>query len=155
MVETADDLAGQNGLLISPKMYRQFIKPCHAALNQAIREKTGAKILYHSCGAVMPLIDDLIEVGVQILNPIQPLPGYMNPEELQLRYGDQLIFHGGLDVQTLLPEGSLAEVQAHVHRYLDILGGNGYIMAPTNSVQLGTPPENIVAAYEALKDYRL
>lgn len=155
VVETADDLAGQNGLLISPKMYRQFIKPRHAALNQAIREKTGAKILYHSCGAVMPLIDDLIEVGVQILNPIQPLPGYMDPEELCSQYGDQLIFHGGLDVQTLLPEGSPIEVHAHVHHYLDILGTNGYIMAPANSVQPGTPPENIFSAYEALKEYRL
>ena len=153
MVETADDLAGQNGLLISPKMYREFIKPRHTALNQAIRTKTNAKILYHSCGAVLPLIEDLIEAGVQILNPIQPLPGKMNPEVLREKYGDRLIFHGGLDVQTLLPEGSPSDVATLVHNYLEILGPERYIMAPANSIQPGTPPENIAAAYETVKKY--
>ncbi|HEY63286.1 MAG TPA: uroporphyrinogen decarboxylase [Caldilineae bacterium] len=153
IVETADDLGGQTGLLISPRMYRELIKPRHAALNAAIRKRTQAKILYHSCGAIMPLIDDLIEIGVDILNPIQPLPGLMDPEELRTRYGDRLIFHGGLDVQSLLPAGSLDAVRAHVRRYLDVLGPERYIMAPANTVQPGTPPENIVAAYEAARDY--
>lgn len=150
IVETADDLAGQKNLLISPDMYRKFIKPRHAALNQAIREKTDAKILYHSCGAVMPLIDDLVEVGVNILNPIQPLPGLMDPEELKKRYGNKLIFHGGLDVQTLLPSGSPDQIQEHVRHYYEVLGSESYIMAPANSVQPDTPPENIVAAFDAV-----
>jgi uroporphyrinogen decarboxylase len=153
IVETADDLGGQNGLLISPQMYRQLIKPRHAALNAAIRERTNARILYHSCGAIEPLIDDLIEIGVDILNPIQPLPGHMDPKTLRIRYGDRLVFHGGLDVQRLLLHGSPGEVQDHVRRYLDILGPERYIMAPANSVQPGTPPENLVAAYEAVREY--
>lgn len=148
IVETADDLASQTNLLISKKMYQKMIKPRHAALNQAIREKTKAKILYHSCGAVMPLIDDLIEIGVQILNPIQPLPGLMDPEELKTRFGTKLIFHGGLDVQTLLPFGSPQQIREHLKHYYDVFGTDGYIMAPANSVQPGTPPENLVAAYE-------
>ncbi len=152
IVETADDLAGQSNLLISPKMYRELIKPRHAELNGAIRKKTQARIFYHSCGAVMPLIDDLIEIGVDILNPIQPLSGLMNPEVLKKRYGDRLIFHGGLDVQKLLLEGTPEDVRKHVHRYFDELGPERYIMAPANSVQPGTPPTNLVAAYEATMD---
>ena len=153
MVEIADDLGGQTGLLISPRMYRDLIKPCHAALNAAIRSRTRAKILYHSCGAIMPLIDDLIDIGVDVLNPIQPLPGLMDPEDLRARYGERLIFHGGLDVQSLLIGGTADQVRAHVRHYLDVLGPERYIVAPANSVQPGTPPENIVAAYEAARNY--
>jgi uroporphyrinogen decarboxylase len=133
-------------------MYRQIIKPRHAALNAAIRAKTRARILYHSCGAIMSLIEDLIEIGVDILNPIQPLPGLMEPEELRIRFGDSL-YHGGLDVQNLLLQGTPKSVRQHVNRYLDALGPEGYIMAPANSVQPGTPPENLVAAYEAVRQY--
>ena len=153
LVGTADDLGGQSGLIISPRMYRELIKPRHAVLNAAIRSRTGARILYHSCGAIMPVIDDLVEIGVDVLNPIQPLPGLMDPEELKKRYGGCLIFHGGLDVQSLLPAGTPDQVRAHVRRYLDVLGPERYIVAPANSVQPGTPPENLVAAYEAARDY--
>ncbi|MCZ7542987.1 MAG: uroporphyrinogen decarboxylase family protein [Anaerolineae bacterium] len=148
MVETADDLGGQDGLLISPQMYRDLVKPRHAALNEALRARTNARIFYHSCGAIMGLIDDLIEIGVQVLNPIQPLPGHMDPEALRRRYGDRLVFHGGLDVQTVLPDGAPDDVRRHVRRYLDALGPERYIMAPANSVQPGTPPENIIAAFD-------
>jgi uroporphyrinogen decarboxylase len=153
IAETADDLAGQRGLLISPRMYRDLIKPRHAALNATIRSRTKARILYHSCGAITPLIEDLIDLGVDILNPVQPLPGLMDPGALKARYGQALIFHGGLDVQSLLPNGSPEQVRAHVRRYLDVLGPESYIMAPANSVQPGTPPENLVAAYEAVCAY--
>jgi uroporphyrinogen decarboxylase len=136
-------------------MYRDLIKPRHAALITAIRRRTPAKIFYHSCGALMPLIDDLIDTGVDILNPIQPLPGLMDPEALKARYGDRLIFHGGLDVQSLLPCGTPDQVRDHVNHYLDALGPERYIMAPANSVQPGTPPENLVAAYETACNYRL
>lgn len=149
IVETADDLGGQSGPLISPKMYRELIKPHHATLNEAIRSRTRARILYHSCGAIMPLIDDLIEIGVDILNPIQPLPGLMDPETLQRRYGDRLLFHGGLDVQKLLLTGTPGQVRQHVQRYLAAFGRGRYIMAPANTVLPGTPPENLVAAYQA------
>jgi len=153
LVGTADDLGGQSGLIISPRMYRELIKPRHATLNAAIRSRTRARILYHSCGAIMPVIDDLIEIGVDVLNPIQPLPGLMDPEELKRRYGGRLVFHGGLDVQSLLLTGTPAQVRAHVRRYLEVLGPERYIVAPANSVQPGTPPENLVAAYDEARDY--
>lgn len=153
IVETADDLAGQENMLISPQMYRDMIKPRHRALNSAIREKTQAKILYHTCGAVMQLIPDLIDVGVEILNPIQPLPGLMDPEELKRKFSDNLIFHGGLDVQRLLPDGAPEQVRDHVTHYYDVLGIERYIMAPANTVQPGTPPQNLVAAYETAQLY--
>jgi uroporphyrinogen decarboxylase len=153
IVETADDLGGQNGPLISPGTYRQMIKPHHAALFSAIRQRCQARILYHSCGAILPLIDDLIEIGVDILNPIQPLPGRMDPETLRQRFGDRLIFHGGLDVQNLLLKGTPDQVRMHVRRYLEILRAERYIMAPANSVQPGTPPENLIAAYEAAREF--
>ncbi|RPI80580.1 MAG: uroporphyrinogen decarboxylase, partial [Chloroflexi bacterium] len=153
MVETADDLGGQNNPLISPRMYRRMIKPYHAALNAAIREKTRAPILYHSCGAILPLIDDLVEIGVNILNPIQPLPGQMDPETLQKRYGSRLLFHGGLDVQSLLMRGTTDQVREHVQRYLKTLGMHRYIMAPANTVLPGFRPENLVAAYETAHNF--
>jgi uroporphyrinogen decarboxylase len=153
IVETADDLGGQVGLLISPEMYRVLVKPRHARLNEFIRRRTQAKILFHTCGAVMPLVDDLIEIGVEILNPIQPLPGLMEPEMLKKRYGDRLLFHGGLDVQSLLLSGTPTQVRQHVLRYQEVLGTDRYIMAPANTVQPGTPPENIIAAYQAALDH--
>jgi uroporphyrinogen decarboxylase len=148
IVETADDLAGQKGLLISPQMFRDLIKPRQAALNATIREKTRAKIFYHSCGAVIPLVEDLIEVGVDILNPIQPLEGLMDVEQLSDQFGRKLIFHGGLDVQHLLPSASIEEINTQVRRNYRVLGKAGYIMAPANTIPPGTPPENILAAYE-------
>jgi uroporphyrinogen decarboxylase len=151
IVETADDLGSQQGLLISPKMYREVIKPRHAALNAAIRQKTRARILYHSCGAILPLIPDLIEAGVEILNPIQPIAGLLEPEALKLRFENRLIFHGGLDVQRLLLSGAPEEVRQHVRRYVSVLGAGNYIMAPSNSIQPGTPPENIAAAYDEIQ----
>lgn len=153
MVETADDLGGQGGLLISPRMYRELVKPRHAELNATIRSRTRAKIFYHSCGAMLPLIDDLVEIGVDVLNPIQPLPGLMDPDVLVQRFGKRLVFHGGLDVQVLLPRGTRQQIQDHVRHYLDVIGPQRYIMAPANSVQPGTPPENLVEAYRAAKDY--
>lgn len=153
IVETADDLGSQNGLLISPKMYREMIKPFHVRLNTAIRERTNAKIFFHSCGAIMPLIDDIIETGVDILNPIQPIKGKMDPRILKRRFGSRLVFHGGLDVQELLLHATPKEVAETVNYYYDTLGIDHFIMAPANSVQPGTPPENIVAAYQAAKNF--
>lgn len=110
-----------------------------------------AKTFYHSCGALMPLIDDLIEIGVQILNPIQPLPGLMDPEALIKRYRGQLVFHGGLDVQTLLVKGTPMKVFAHVRNCFDVLEVDHYIMTPANSVQPGAPPQNLVAAFDTAR----
>ncbi len=153
IVGTADDVAGQKNPIISPQMYHDLIKPRHTALIAAIRRYTKAKIFYHSDGALLPLLDDLIDTDIDILNPIQPLPE-MAPETLKARYGDRLIFHGGLDVQTLLPTGTPQQVRQHVKHYLDVLGSARYIMAPANTVQPDTSPENIIAAYQIIRDYQ-
>ena len=153
IVETADDLGSQKGMLISPRMYRELIKPYHRKLNLAIRKKTKAKILFHSCGAVMPVIEDLIEIGVDILNPIQPIEGKMDPCILNERFNGRLIFHGGLDVQKLLLYGTTEDVEEHVKKYYAALGPENYIMAPANSIQPGTPPENVIAAYQAAREF--
>jgi uroporphyrinogen decarboxylase len=149
IVETADDLGSQKSLLISPVLYRNFIKPFHSQLNQAIKKNTNAKILFHTCGAVMPLIEDFIEIGVDILNPIQPIKGLMEPGELRSKFGDRIIFHGGLDVQDLLINNTQEEIKSHVLKYFNILGFDRYIMAPTNTIQPNTPPENVLAAYRS------
>jgi len=152
-VETADDLGGQIGPLISPKLYRSMIKPFHAKLFETIHKHSKAKVFYHTCGAVMPLIDDLIDIGVDILNPIQPLPK-MAPEELHARWGDRLIFHGGLDVQHLLPMGTPKDIRQEVRHYLDVFSPKRFILSPANTILPGTPPKNIVAAFKAAKNYR-
>ena len=153
VVETYDDLGAQTGPLISPRLYREIVKPAHARLFAAIHARTRAKIFFHSCGAVMPFIDDMVEIGVDILNPIQPLPGLMDPEELKTRWGERLVFHGGLDVQQLLYQGTPGEVGAFIRRYLDVLGPERYIMSPTCPVLPGTPAENVAAAFDAAASY--
>jgi uroporphyrinogen decarboxylase len=93
-------------------------------------------------------MEDLIENGADILNPIQPLPGLMDPEILGERFGDRLIFHGGLDVQSLLINGTPGEIREHVQHYLEVLGPERHILAPANTVLPATPAENLLAAYE-------
>ena len=155
VVETYDDLGGQTGPLISPRLYRRIVKPAHGRLFAAVHAKTKAKLFYHSCGAIKPLVDDLIEIGVDILNPIQPLPELMDPEELSARWGDRLIFHGGLDVQKLLYNGTPDQVRVSACRYLDTLGPERYIMSPTCPILPGTPPENLVAAFGVAENYTM
>ncbi len=149
MVGLADDIGTQVGPLLAPHSYREMLFPYHKRLVEFIRERTSAKIFYHSCGNVEDLIDDLLDSGIDILNPIQPLQLGMEPETLRRRWGNRLVFHGGLDVQQLLPFGNPAAVREHVHRYYDALGEERYVMAPANTILPGTPPENIVAAFDA------
>ena len=150
IVETADDLAGQRGTLISPQMYREIIKPRHAELNRAIRESTQARILYHSCGAVMPLIDDLIEIGVDILNPIQVAAKDMETDRLKAEFGNEICFWGAIDTQHVLPFGDKQAVEEEVKkRIADLAPGGGYILAPSHNIQAGVPPENVVCMYDS------
>jgi uroporphyrinogen decarboxylase len=114
MVRTGDDLGSQTGLLISPALYRKFIKPRHKRLFDFIHSRTEAKIYLHSDGAIEPLIDDLIEIGLDILNPVQPLASGMDSHALKKKYGDRLCFHGGIDIQKVLPHGSPQDVDEEV-----------------------------------------
>jgi len=155
MVRTGDDLGSQIGPLISQTLYRKFIKPRHKKLFDFIHSRTEAKIYFHSDGAIEPLINDLIEIGVDVLNPIQPLARGMDPSALKKKYGDRLCFHGGIDIQKVLPYGSPQDISEEVKKRIgDLAPGGGYILAPAHNIQVDTPPQNIIALYEAAKKYR-
>ncbi len=142
------DLGSQRGPLISLGMFRTFVAPYLRSMVERIHA-LGAKVMYHTCGLVRPFIPDLIALGVDVLDPIQPVGPDMSPERLKADFGHRLAFHGGIDIQTLLPFGTPREVAAEARRYCDVLGeGGGYILAPSHLFQPDVPPENILAVYD-------
>lgn len=155
MIETADDLGQQYNSMISPESYREMIKPYHKSLLQFIKEKAPhAKIFMHSCGSVHNLLPDMIDAGVEVLNPIQPTARNMEAWRLKRDFGNDLSFHGGIDVVEVLPKHSESEVKDFVRNTISILGkGGGYILAPSHNIQDDTPPQNVVAMYEAGLEY--
>lgn len=153
IVALGDDLGMQTGPLISPKLYRRLIKPRHKELYDFIHSHTEAKIMHHTCGSVFPFVQDLIDVGVDILNPIQTSARGMDPAALKREFGERLVFHGGIDVQQILPFATPERVREEVKRIVAILGqGGGYVLAPSHNIQADVPPENIVAMYEAIQE---
>ncbi|MEI6916500.1 MAG: uroporphyrinogen decarboxylase family protein [Armatimonadota bacterium] len=153
---TADDLSGQFAPLISPEIYRKMIKPRWARIISLIKSKTDAKIFYHTCGAVNEFIPDLIEIGMDILNPVQVASAGMDSAELKRKYGDKLTFWGGgCDTQNVLPFGTLSDVRLEVERRIrDFAPGGGFVFNPVHNIQPGVPAENIVALFVAAKAYR-
>lgn len=155
MVYTYDDVGMQNGLLVSPRMWRRYILPRHQRLNAAIRAAAHpVKIMYHSCGAVYPLIGPFVEeMGIDVLNPLQPRAAGMDMARIKVEFGDRLSFHGGVDIQKTLPHGTPEEVQAEVRERCRILGRDGgYICTSAHYIQADTPVENIVAMYTAPRE---
>jgi uroporphyrinogen decarboxylase len=150
-----DDVGGQNGWLISPDLYRKMIKPKQRRLLEAIKRKTNAKVYYHSCGAVYDLIPDLIELGFDILNPVQVSARGMDTKRLKEEYGRDIVFWGGgVDTQHVLPFGKPEEVEDEVKRRIDDLApGGGFVFAAVHNIQALVPPENIVAAFETALEY--
>ena len=150
---TADDIAGQNGLLVSPELWRRFIMPCHVELNRVIHE-FGAKVVYHSDGAVTRAVPWLIEMGIDVLQALQFDAADMDPASLKRDFGDRLCFEGGVSVQKTLPFGTADHVRAEVCHLISTLGeSGGYILGPSHVIQAGTPPENIVAMFDAALSY--
>ncbi|MBN1135020.1 MAG: hypothetical protein JXM73_00445 [Anaerolineae bacterium] len=150
MVYTYDDVGIQGGLLMSARMWRKYILPRHQRLNAAIRSaRYPVKIIYHSCGAVYPLIGPFVdEMGIDVLNPLQPRAAGMDMARIKAEFGDRLSFHGGVDIQHTLPHGAPAEVQAEVRERCAQLGrGGGYICTSAHYIQADTPLKNIVAMY--------
>ncbi len=146
---TADDIAGQNGLLMSLDMWQEHLKPYHVRLNNAIHEQ-GSKVIYHSDGAVMEAVPGLIDAGIDVLQALQFDARGMDPRKLKDRYGDRLCFEGGVSVQKTLPFGTVEDVRREVMERKLVLGRNGgYILGPSHTIQDGTPPENIVALFDA------
>lgn len=152
IIKIGDDLGTQASLMISPRMYRRILKPIHADFIQFIKERTKAKVFFHTDGDVFDLIPDFIEIGVDILNPIQTSAGKMaNLAELKSRFGKNLTFCGAVDTHYYLPSGKPGEVRAEVKRVIEILGsGGGYMLAPVHTIMTEVPPENILAMVDAV-----
>jgi len=153
LIFTADDIAGQEGLLMSLDMWSEFIKPYHMQLNQTIHE-FGARVIYHSDGAVMDAVPGLIDMGIDILQALQFDARGMDAAIMKEEYGDRLCFEGGISVQQTLPFGTPEDVRDEVESRIDVLGrGGGYILGPSHAIQAGTPPENIVALFDTAAAY--
>jgi uroporphyrinogen decarboxylase len=150
IVYTYDDIATQKSLIMSPAMWRKFIFPHHQRLNQVIKSHH-LKILYHSCGAVYPLIPPLVdELGIDVLNPLQPRAAQMDMQKIKSEFGQKLAFHGGIDLQQTMSRGTCQEVQAEVASRVSVLGKNGgYICTTAHYIQADTPLENVIALYTA------
>ena len=158
IVKFADDLGAQNSLLMSPETYRARIKPYQAALYGYVKEKYKKKILLHSCGAIRPIIGDLIEIGVDALNPVQISADNMDPESLKREFGDKITFWGGgVDTQQVLGVATPEEVRANVRHNMSIFKQNGgYVFTQVHNIQPNVPIDNILAmveAYRELADY--
>jgi uroporphyrinogen decarboxylase len=155
IVFLADDLGAQDGPLFSPSVYRRFFKPRLAETVRFLRQRTPARVFLHSCGAIYPFIPDLIDMGVDILNPVQvSASGMGDTARLKREFGKDLTFWGAIDTQYLLPFGSPEEVRRDVLRRLKELSpGGGYVAAAVHNIQDGTPPQNIVAMVDAIREF--
>lgn len=155
IIKIGDDLGTQESLMISPKMYREILKPVHADFISFIKARTKAKIFFHSDGDVAPLIEDFIEMGVDILNPIQTSAGSMSDlPSLKKRFGSNIVFCGGIDTHRVLPFGTTEEVRQEVRRVMQILGpGGGCMIGAVHTVMNDVPPENVLAMVDAVEEF--
>jgi uroporphyrinogen decarboxylase len=152
--QLADDLAMQNGPYMSPQLYREMIKPYQVELFRFVKQLTPAKIYYHSCGSVTRLLDDLIDVGVDILNPVQISADGMETDQLKQRFGNKLSFWGAMDTTEILPNGTADNVRNEVRRIIhDLAPEGGFVLASVHNLQPDIPPENILAMFEAASQY--
>lgn len=149
------DFGTQNGELISPAIFRQLYKPYYQRVNDWIHENTPWKTFYHCCGSVVNLLDDFVEMGVDILNPVQLSAKGMDMHMLKEKYGQKLTFWGGgVDTQKTLPFGTPEQVRQQVRERLEVLSaGGGFIFNPIHNVVGGTPVENLIAMYETVKAF--
>ena len=158
---SGEDLGMQNGLLFSPKVIRELLLPplrrrWGAVCECLDRVNPSAKIMLHSCGAIRAFIPQLIEAGIDVLDPVQPMARGMEPAGLKADFGDRLVFHGGIDVQHLLPRGTPEEIARQVRQCLNDFQAHrgGYILAPSHNVQADVPPENLLAMIESAKNWK-
>jgi len=152
---TGDDLGSQDATLMSPEAYRRLIKPHEAEVLAAIHANSRAKIFFHSCGNIHAVIGDLIEIGVDLLNPVQVSAGPMrDTARLKKEFGKRLSFCGAIDTRNVLPHGTTDEVRAEVRRRIrDLAPGGGYIASAVHCIQPDVPPENVVAMCEAVREF--
>ena len=155
VVIEADDMAGQDRMLISPDIYRRLIKPRHAQIHAFIKKQAPVKLWFHSCGAIRPVIGDLIETGIDILNPVQKSAAGMDLVELKREFGKDLSFWGGgVDTQRVFGNGTPQQVRDDVKRSIDALApGGGFVFATVHNTQANVPPENFMAMWETLQKH--
>jgi len=156
VVAQFDDYGTQRSQLISPRMFRQQLKPRLEILFERVKQLApGARRLFHSCGNVRPLLPDFIEMGVEILNPVHIRAAGMEPAALKRDFGDELVFWGGgVDTQGVLPTGTPQEVKDDVRRNIEALApGGGFVFNTVHNIQADVPPQNIIAMWEALQEY--
>jgi len=150
---SGDDFGTQAGPFMSTAMFDALVKPYLKERIAYTRQFTGAFYKHHTCGSVHSFIPSLIGCGVDILNPIQPGTYRMEPERLKADFGGRIAFWGGIDTQHLLPEGTTAQVKDEVKRILSIMGRSGYILSPAHTIQSDVPAENVLAIYDAAREY--
>lgn len=155
VIQFEDDLGMQDRPLLRPELYREVVKPYHEQLFRFAKSRCGAHLLLHTDGAVAPLIPDFIDMGVDILNPVQVSAAGLDPRVLKREFGDHIVFWGaGCDSQRVLPFGSVQEVRDEVVRRIDVLApGGGFIFAPVHNIQSEVPVENVVAMFETAREY--
>lgn len=155
IIKIGDDLGTEESLMISPRMYRKILKPIHADFIDFIKARTKAKILFHSDGDVAPLIDDFVEIGVDILNPIQTSAGTMSDlRSLKKRHGSNIVFCGGIDTRKVLPCGTVDDVRIEVRRVIEELGpGGGFMVGAVHTIMNDVPPENVLAMVDAVDEF--
>lgn len=153
MVWVGDDVAMQTGMLMSPELFRKYLKPRFEKLFAAYKSRRkDIVIMYHSCGNAEKIIDDLVDIGLDVLHPIQPTA--MNVQKVKERYGKKLALWGTMDIQHIMPHGTVEEVRAQVKHLIEICSpGGGFVLAPAHHIQADTPDENIAAFFQAAKDY--
>ncbi len=154
LITFSDDMGMQTGPLFSPKLYREMLKPYQAELFAAIKRRTKAKIFFHCCGDVFPLIGDLIDIGTDVLNPVQVSAGQMaDTARLKKEFGKHLTFCGGIDTHHVLPRGTTGEVRTEVRRRIrDLAPGGGYIASAVHCIQPDVPPENVIAMFDEVRN---
>lgn len=151
VVVITDDQGTQKSLMVSPRMFRAFIKPYLKSLIETIKSEADVKVLMHCDGAIVPILPDLIEIGVDIINPVQTVVvGLEDTFALKEKFGDKITFHGGLDVQQVVPNATPEGLYGEVGRRLYDLGrGGGYILAPCHNLSFDVPPANVLALFDA------
>ncbi len=156
VIVIGDDLSHQGGLTYSPDMYRRLFRPRHRQIMRVLKEEFGdAKVLYHSCGGAEPLLPDLIDLGVDAINPVQvSAKGMEDTKKLKAKYGQHLTFWGGIDTQRILSFGTPAEVRSEVRRRIeDLAEGGGFVLAAVHNIRPEVKPANICALFEAALEY--
>jgi uroporphyrinogen decarboxylase len=156
VIQMGDDLGMQSGPMLSPELYHEMFFPRHKKIFRMVKEKTDMAVFLHSCGAIADFLPDLIEGGVDIINPVQITAEGMEPSKLKREYGKDLVFWGGgVDTQRTLPLGTPADVREEVKRNTEILMKNGgFIFTQVHNIQAGVSPENIIAMYDEVNNIR-